>query len=274
MSVSFSPIGPWLVVVVAALGVTVLTLWAYQQRLRGTQGRWRWVALGLRLAAVLLCVLAAFRPSVVIQEKKKQPAAIVFLIDDSASMKLNDEVRGQTRWGVALKTLSQSRAVTQDLGPNLDAKFYRFDNGLRDQRPEDTAEANGRETAIGAALLDALRRQAGTRVATIVLLSDGANNAGLTPLVAARQLRGQQVPVVTVGFGSENAGSASQRHRPQGDLRRAGVRQEQAPGQGDARRSGVRQPADRRRDARRGPSRSPRRRSRPPRGRRSSRSPG
>ena len=107
MSVSFSPIGPWLVVVVAALGVTVLTVWAYQQRLRGTQGRWRWVALGLRLAAVLLCVLAAFRPSLVIQEKKKQPAAIVFLIDDSASMQLNDEVRGQTRWGIALKTLSQ-----------------------------------------------------------------------------------------------------------------------------------------------------------------------
>ena len=209
MSVSFSPIGPWPVVVVAALVVMVLTIWAYRRRLRGTRGRWRWLALGLRLAAVLLCVAAAFRPSVVVQEKKKQPSSIVFLIDDSASMQLNDEVRGQTRWGVALKTLSQARALTKDLDPDLDAKFFRFSDGLRDQKPGETAEALGRETAIGAALLEAIRRQSGTRVATLVLLSDGSNNAGLTPLVAARQLRSQQVPVVTVGFGSENAGPAS-----------------------------------------------------------------
>ena len=68
MSVSFSPIGPWLVVVLAALVVMVLTVWAYQRRLRGTTGRWRWFALGLRLAAVLICVLGSLRPSVVLLE--------------------------------------------------------------------------------------------------------------------------------------------------------------------------------------------------------------
>ena len=70
----------------------------------------------------MLCLLAALRPSVVLQEKKKQAASLVFLIDGSTSMKINDEVRGQTRWGVALKTLAQARRVAEGLGPNLDVK--------------------------------------------------------------------------------------------------------------------------------------------------------
>jgi hypothetical protein len=209
MSVSFSPIGPWPVVVLAALVVMVLTVWAYQRRLRGTTGHWRWFALGLRLAAVLVCVLGSLRPSIVLQEKKKQPAALVFLIDDSTSMKITDEVRGQSRWGMALKTLAQARTVAQGLGQGLDVRFYRFDNAIREQQPEDASDPDGRETALGAALVEAVRRQEGKRVASVVVLSDGANNAGIPPLIAARRLRGQDVPVVTVGFGSENAGAAS-----------------------------------------------------------------
>ncbi len=209
MSVSFSPIGPWPVVAVAALAVMVLTVWAYRQRLRGTSGRWRWAALGLRLAAVLLCLLAALRPSVVIQEKKKQPATIVFLIDGSSSMQLNDEVNGQTRWSVALKTLNESRDVAQALGPDLEVRTYRFDSALAEQKPDDAYDPSGRETALGTGMTEAMRRQQGMRVASLVVLSDGANNAGRAPLEEARRLRSQQVPVVTVGFGSENAGPAS-----------------------------------------------------------------
>ena len=41
MNVSFNPIGPWFVVALAVLVVMVLTIWAYERRLRGTSGRWR-----------------------------------------------------------------------------------------------------------------------------------------------------------------------------------------------------------------------------------------
>jgi hypothetical protein len=71
MSVSFSPIGPWFVIVGGTVAVTVLTLWAYSRRLRGSGGRWRYFALTLRLLALLLCLLAALRPSVVLSEKKE-----------------------------------------------------------------------------------------------------------------------------------------------------------------------------------------------------------
>src|SRR4051812_13941510 len=118
MTVSFDPIASWYAVALAAAIVTVLTVWAYAQRLRGTAGRWRWVALGLRLAAVLLCLLAALRPSVVVQEKKKQPSSIIFLQDVSMSMQLTDEAGGKSRWETARAALERALPVSKSLGPN------------------------------------------------------------------------------------------------------------------------------------------------------------
>jgi uncharacterized membrane protein len=209
VSLSFNPIGSWPVVVVAALAVTALTLWAYALRLRGTSGSWRWFALGLRLAALLLCVIAALRPSVVFKEKQKQPSTLIFLSDASRSMTFADEVRGQKRWEVARKAVDDARAVSKSFDENLKVKFYRFDSALRDDNEKDTAEPNGRQTALGTAMLEAVRRESGTRVANVFVLSDGANNFGVAPLVVAQQFKSQQIPVVTVGFGSESAGSKS-----------------------------------------------------------------
>jgi hypothetical protein len=125
---SLNPIGPWPLILLAALAVLALVPAAYNRRLRGTAGAWRWCALGLRLAAILMCVLAMLRPSVLIMEKKKQSASLVFLVDSSKSMTMGDEVNSKTRGEVARETLKLARKSTKDLGKNLDVKFYRFDS--------------------------------------------------------------------------------------------------------------------------------------------------
>jgi uncharacterized membrane protein len=209
VSVSFNPVGSWWVVAAFAVIVTALTVWAYLPRLRGTTGSWRWLALALRLAAVLLCFLASVRPSVVFQEKKKQPTTLDILIDDSTSMKFTDEVSGQRRWDVARQVMARAREVAEGLGDGVTVKTYRFNSDLRDDATDAPAEPTGRETAIGKAMLEAVRREKGSRLSSLVILSDGANNSGVAPLIAARQLKGQQIPVVTVGFGSEQAGDGS-----------------------------------------------------------------
>jgi hypothetical protein len=211
ISVSLNPIEPWWMLAGAALGVLVLTLWAYARKLRGTQGAWRWFALGLRLLAILLCLLAALRPSVILQEKKRQAASLVFLLDSSSSMTFGDEIRGQKRWDVAQETLQQALETARTLGPNLEVKSYRFDATLTEPKADEKvpAKPEGRETGLGSAMLEAEKREAqnNKRIARLVILSDFASNSGVNPLVAARRLRDQQIPAVTVGFGTENAGA-------------------------------------------------------------------
>ena len=75
MSLSLNPIAPWPLLGPLALLVMGLSLWVYVQRLRGTLGRWRWFALGLRVTAMILCLIAALRPSLVILQKAKLAGA-------------------------------------------------------------------------------------------------------------------------------------------------------------------------------------------------------
>ena len=209
MSITFEPIGSWFVVAGFAVVVVGLTIWAYSLRLRGTKGAWRWLALGLRLAAVLLCLIAALRPSVIFQEKKKIPAVLLFLVDDSSSMSITDEGGGKTRWELARKTLADALDAARKLGDDLGVRSYRFDSTLREDPADDPGEPKGKGTALGLALTEAYRRESGIRVASVVVLTDGANNMGVSPLIVAKQMRAQQVPIVTVGFGQETAATQS-----------------------------------------------------------------
>lgn len=210
MTPTIDPIAPWYIVFPLGGVIIALTLWAYTRRLRGTTGAWRWIALGLRLAAVILCVLATLKPSLLLMRKVKQTATLVFLIDDSASMQTTDEANGESRWKAAQKALEESRGRLGSGGTNkLEVKYQRFNKTLRDYKTDDKAPPEGRMTAIGTALEEVIKQAAGTRILSVVLLSDGNSNGGNPPLASAQRLKGLLVPVVTVGFGSENVGKSS-----------------------------------------------------------------
>ncbi len=78
ISVSFNPIGPWPILVGAPCrgdSADALGLFAPAPGDRRPLAVCR--AVSLRLLALLLCLLAALRPSVFLNEKKKQDASIV-----------------------------------------------------------------------------------------------------------------------------------------------------------------------------------------------------
>ena len=214
MSILLKPIGgSYLLLALAAVAVLALTIWAYRSQLRGSSGAWRWIAFGLRIAAVLLCLIAALRPSLMIDEKKKQQSVVLFLIDSSESMTSGDEVGGQTRWDVARKALDSGRKSVDGKSKDLEVKAFRFDTDLRDYKSDDEKGPDGRETDLGTMLLKAVKDSQGLRVATVVLISDGASNGGISPQVAAQQLRAQTIPVVTVGVGTADCRKGVQGHR-------------------------------------------------------------
>ncbi|WP_165073480.1 glutamine amidotransferase [Paludisphaera rhizosphaerae] len=214
-SVSLNPIVPWPYLIIASAAVVALTIAAYARKLRGPGARWRWFAIGLRMFAVLLCLLAAVRPSVVLQEKKQQAASVIFLVDTSSSMKMKDEANNEARWASAKAALREGVAAAKKLGGDLEVKAFGFDSDLRELNLADDApplsDPEGRDTQIGTALLDVDKRQSqgGRRIARLVVLSDFGSNNGTNPLVAARRFRDQQTPISTVVFGTQSAGANS-----------------------------------------------------------------
>ena len=109
--------------------------------------------------------------------------------------------------------VKQARDFAKTLGPDLDLKFYRFDSKLAEPKAGEMVEEakpSGRETSARLRRCRKPRkgrRERSRRLARLVILSDFANNNGSDPLEAARRLKGQGVPVVTVGLGTENAGA-------------------------------------------------------------------
>src|SRR4029079_7958103 len=112
---------------------------------------------GLRILVVILCLLAAARPSVVLLRKVKQTATLLVLLDRSTSMLITDEVQNQSRWEVAVKGLGAARDALKKLGPGLEAKFYGFDSTLRDHKPDEKSAPEGKQTALGDALVESLK---------------------------------------------------------------------------------------------------------------------
>ncbi|HEU5116392.1 MAG TPA: glutamine amidotransferase, partial [Isosphaeraceae bacterium] len=169
-------------------------------------GLWRWFALGLRLAAVLLCILAALRPSLLILKKVKQSASVLFLTDVSESMSVGGEVGDRTRIEAARDALKIGLKAVKSLGPETDAKTFLFDTELREDNPETTPEPDGRLTGLGSALEELAKRFQGSKILRVFLLSDGRSNTGLDPRAVAQALGNQKILVDTVGFGTESMG--------------------------------------------------------------------
>ena len=148
-----------------------------------------------------------------LDEKKKQQSSVIFLIDSSGSMSIGRRGRpGQTRWvgreeGARRRAGGRSRARSKELEVKVAPVRYRTSTTTRPTTPRKSR--SGRETDIGSMLLKAVKDMQGVRVNSIVLISDGASNGGISPLVAAQQLRAQTIPVVTVGVGTSDAGKGS-----------------------------------------------------------------
>ncbi len=213
----FNPVGGYLLVIAAATAFLVLLLLA-GAGLRKLTPRRRATLIGLRVVIFLSVIAGMLRPTYVYTEMKRHRATLIVLVDRSRSMSVADEFSGMTRWKRLTEEVGKALPAFRDLSQDLDVKFYTFDTELA---PLDLADskftlgdtADGSQTAIGAALDDALRKEVGHRLAGVILLSDGAQNAleprDAAPQASARKLADMGVPLFTITFGQE--GSASQR---------------------------------------------------------------
>jgi uncharacterized membrane protein len=174
-----------------------------------TRGRWA-TLVGLRLAVVLLVLIAMLRPEWVYTKQTPQRASLVVLVDDSRSMQVADSLGDRSRWDSMKSLLAASAGDLAKLAETWDTSVYRFDAGTSPLKVEGgeielPAAPTGEQTAIGAAIGDVLDRHASGRVLGVVLLSDGAQRAvapnDLPPQVAARRMAAENIPLYPFTFG-------------------------------------------------------------------------
>jgi hypothetical protein len=200
---------------VVALGAALLAalMFLSPELKRMRRGR-RNTLLGLRMAIFLLVVLAMFRPVHVYMEAKPLPATVIVLVDRSRSMQVQDELGGDSRWASLKAAVAQARGELQLLDKNLEVNVYEFDReispvNMSDGRVTLSEQAEGDQSAIGAALDDALRRERGKRIAAVILLSDGAQQAyaprDTAPQLPVRRLQQEDTPLYTLSFGKERS---------------------------------------------------------------------
>ena len=163
---------------------------------------WRaWVIWGLQtlLAALLLVLL--WQPAITVAELKPQQNIIAVLVDDSRSMAITED--GSTRQAKAIQALQDG--VMASLNRSFQTRLYRVDNvparidSLKDLQP------NAPSTRIGDSLRQLIDETSDLPIGAVVLLSDGADNAGGIRADAISALRARHIPIHTVGFGREHA---------------------------------------------------------------------
>jgi Ca-activated chloride channel homolog len=178
-------------------------------------GRRRHIPAVLALAALAALIVAMARPQAVVAVPREE-ATVVLTMDGSASMNATD---------VPPTRLEAAKAAASSFLDNLPERFrvglVSFSNATRVlEEPTDDRETvrNSLEsiqgevgTAIGDAIRDSIalapRDQSGNRsdkhLFAVLLLSDGANSAGVNPLDVLDEAKEAGVPIYTIALGTD-----------------------------------------------------------------------
>ena len=205
----FNPVGSYGLVAAAAMALVLLLTLLGLPRHRLSRRR-RMALVALRLGVIVLAMFAMLRPALVQTTTKRRSATLVILVDRSRSMQIADAVAGKTRWKALQAAVDEALPTLRSLAEAFEVKVYTFDANVQpldfSQGDLDFGESpDGEQTAIGAALEDVLRREAGKRILGVVLLSDGAQRAyaprDVPPQGPARRLAELGYPLYTLAFG-------------------------------------------------------------------------
>ncbi len=205
----FVLLGTWpgwllvLLVVLSAAGLAVLVRARMPEaapKLRSWRG---WTVWGLQAGFVALVLLLLWRPAMTISELRSQQNIIAVVLDDSRSMGIADGGDGMTREAAARKALESG--MLAGLAKKFQVRIYRLDGQLARAAKVEDVEPVAAATHIGEGLRQLSAETSDLPVGAIVLLSDGAENAGGIDVEAIAALRNRRLPVHTIGFGEEHA---------------------------------------------------------------------
>ncbi len=194
LSLHLAPHAPWLWLLLASLAFVALGVWAYRIAVPPLPRAARRLLPAFRGLALVLLAWLLGQP--VLERAAGGRPHVVVLLDRSASMDLPVAPGGETRARAAARATT---ALVQAWRGRASVDVLPFDARLE----ADSARAGGDAgaTALGDALEALASLPAGQGAGAVIVVSDGAENAGADPVAAAQAL-GTPVHAVVVGRGA------------------------------------------------------------------------
>jgi len=184
----------------AIAAAAVLLLWhvrTHHGMLSGLRPIGIWL---LETGMVALILFLLWHPALSVATLRPQQNVVAVLVDDSKSMAIDDA--GGTREAAAKKVLDSG--LLKGLGDRFQVRLYKFGKEPdRIQKPE-MLNASDPATRIGDTLERVMAESSSLPLGAIVMLSDGADNAGGIDLATIAAIRKQRIPIHTIGFGREH----------------------------------------------------------------------
>jgi hypothetical protein len=191
---SFSS-SPWIVLVMGCV-ILLLTYWYYRKTRPPVKDFIRIGLIVLRALTLFQISLLLLKPLISIEKSFKRPAIIALLVDQSSSMRINEE--GVSR-GEILKRTFQS-PQWKLLQSRVHLKTYVFSDNVIPFEPFviDSLRFLGSGTNLSAALREVCTRNQDDSLSCLILLTDGANNVGDDPIRTTEKIG---IPVYSICFG-------------------------------------------------------------------------
>ena len=129
----------------------------------------------------------------------------------------------KTRWDALRTALDDAWPELANLDDELELKLYTFDSQAQERdvslgQPDLPERPEGDQTALGVALDEVLRREAGKRIAAVIVLSDGAQRAmagkDLPPQMPARRMADLGNPLYALPLGQSRSLDQTPRRGP------------------------------------------------------------
>ena len=193
LSLHLAPNAPWLLLLALSVAFLALGVWAYRIAVPPLP-RWaRRLLPALRVVALLLLAWLLGQP--VLERAASGRKRVVVLLDRSASMDLPAGPGEGTRSAAAARAV---KALEQAWRGRAGVTVLPFAARLEPDSARAGTSGSAGATALGDALAGLAAAPAGQDAGAVIVVSDGAVNAGEDPVAAARAL-GLPVHAVVVG---------------------------------------------------------------------------
>ena len=175
--------------------LSVVCLWVYRRTNPVLPWPIKTALVLLRILVLLLLVAVLIRPLFGLSYVSKLSPEIAVLVDNSASMKLEDATKSRAE----VLDLLLASGIWKELQKKAQVSFFSFSDSLRKTSSEPgQLDFAGKSTSLSTALLQLQKKS--PELSLAIILSDGGHNSGPDPGSVAGQL---DFPLYTIGVGSD-----------------------------------------------------------------------